>query len=98
MYFVRAVEIDRVSAEDNYVGLWVQGRMHLLRETMKAIEARLDPALFVRVHRSAIVNLDSIAEIEPLEAGAFSVHLRDGSCHTVARRHRRQFLLRVSES
>ena len=63
LYFVRADEIDHVDADGNYVGLWARGRRHLLRETMKGIEAKLDPARFVRVHRSAIVNVDRVKRL-----------------------------------
>jgi len=63
--FVRVDELDWVEAADYYVKLHVGRQVHLLRETMSAMEGRLDPARFVRVHRSAIVNLDRVKEIQP---------------------------------
>ncbi|HJP59343.1 MAG TPA: response regulator transcription factor, partial [Gemmatimonadaceae bacterium] len=54
IYFVRAEEIDWIDAAGNYTALHVAGRKHLIRETMKSIEVKLDPRKFVRVHRSAI--------------------------------------------
>ena len=56
--FVRADEIDWIEAADYYVRLHISRKSHLLRETMSALEEKLDPAKFFRVHRSAIVNLD----------------------------------------
>lgn len=96
LYFVRADEIDRVDAEGNYVGLWVRGRRHLLRETMKGIEGKLDPARFVRVHRSAIVNVDRVRRLEPWAHGEYVITMEDGTKVTSSRTHggRLQELLR----
>ena len=96
LYFVRADEIEHVDAEGNYVGLWVAGRRHLLRETMKGIEAKLDPARFVRVHRSAIVNVDRVRRLEPWAHGEYVITMADGTKITSSRTHggRLQELLR----
>jgi len=66
---VNAAEIDWIEAADYYVTLHAAGKSHLLRETMAALEKRLDPERFVRVHRSAIVNIDRVREIHPLFRG-----------------------------
>ena len=96
LYFVRADEIDHVDADGNYVGLWARGRRHLLRETMKGIEAKLDPARFVRVHRSAIVNVDRVKRLEPWAHGEYVITMEDGAKITSSRTHgtRLQELLR----
>ncbi|GLC24776.1 LytR/AlgR family response regulator transcription factor [Roseisolibacter agri] len=96
LYFVRADEIDHVDADGNYVGLWARGRRHLLRETMKGIEAKLDPARFVRVHRSAIVNVDRVKRLEPWAHGEYVITMEDGARITSSRTHgtRLQELLR----
>jgi two-component system LytT family response regulator len=96
LYFVRADEIERVEAEGNYVALWARGRSHLVRETMKGIEAKLDPARFVRVHRSAIVCVDHIRRLEPWAHGEYVVTMSDGAKLTSSRTHgtRLQELLR----
>ena len=96
LYFVRADEIDHVDADGNYVGLWARGRRHLLRETMKGIEAKLDPARFVRVHRSAIVNVDRVKRLEPWAHGEYVITMEDGTKITSSRTHggRLQELLR----
>ncbi|HYR12391.1 MAG TPA: LytTR family DNA-binding domain-containing protein [Longimicrobium sp.] len=77
--FVRAAEIDWVEAEGNYVRLHAAGQSHLLREPLHRIQARLDPRRFVRVHRSAVVNLDRVRRLEPWFHGEFEVVLEDGT-------------------
>lgn len=63
--FVRADEIDWIEAYDNYVRLHAGGKTHLLRQTMNELEAALDPNQFARIHRSTIVNLDRVKEMQP---------------------------------
>lgn len=60
VYFVRAEEIDWIESAGNYVKLHVGGETHLLRETMTAIEAQLDPEAFFRIHRCHIVNIERV--------------------------------------
>jgi len=67
--FVLADEIDWIEAAGNYVRLHAGPASHLVRETMAKVEARLDPERFVRVHRSAIVNVESIRELQPMFRG-----------------------------
>jgi two-component system LytT family response regulator len=83
--FVRTDEIDWIEAEGNYVRLHIGATSHLLRETMKGIEAKLDPDLFIRIHRSTIVNTDRIKELQPLFHGEYAVILRDGTRLTASR-------------
>ncbi|MEP6733694.1 MAG: LytTR family DNA-binding domain-containing protein [bacterium] len=87
MQFVRAEEIDWLDAQGNYVRLHIGGRAHLLRDTMTAMETKLDPVQFVRVHRSAIVNIDRVAHIEPHVHGEFEVTMRDGARLTTSAAH-----------
>ncbi|MEO6799083.1 MAG: LytTR family DNA-binding domain-containing protein [Rhodanobacter sp.] len=87
-FLLNAGEIEWLQASGNYVNLHVRGRDYPLRTTMAAIEARLDPARFVRVHRSYFVNLDYLAQIEPLETGEARLTLRDGATIPCSRRHR----------
>jgi two-component system LytT family response regulator len=77
-YFVKVADIDWMDAEGNYVRLQTGETSHLVRETMKGIEARLDPALFVRIHRSAIVAIDRIRSIEAREHGEYVVTMASG--------------------
>lgn len=85
--FVRPQEVDWIDAAGNYVRLHTAGRQHLIRETMKSIESRLDPDVFVRVHRSAIVNIDRVASLEPYFHGEYIVIMRDGAKLTSSRSH-----------
>jgi two-component system LytT family response regulator len=86
--FVTIEEIDWIEAADNYVCLHCGGETHVLRETIREMEARLDPARFVRVHRSAIVNIDRIKELQPWFRGDYRVILRDGTQLTLTKNHR----------
>lgn len=86
--FLRTAEIDWIGAEGNYARLHTGKRSHLMRETMTSLESRLDPAHFLRIHRSTIVNVDVIAELEPLFQGDYVVILRDGTRLTSSRGYR----------
>jgi two-component system LytT family response regulator len=85
IYFVRAEEIDWIDAAGNYTALHVAGRKHLIRETMKSIESKLDPRKFVRVHRSAIINIDRLRKLQPYFHGEYVVTLQDGTTLTSSR-------------
>jgi two-component system, LytTR family, response regulator len=87
MYFVLASDIEWADAAGNYVRLHANGRAHLYRDTMKALEQRLDSNRFVRIHRSAIVNIDRVAQIEPYVHGEYVVTMRDGTRLTSSRAH-----------
>jgi uncharacterized membrane protein len=87
-FLVAASDIESLQASGNYVNLRVRGRDYPLRSTIAAIESRLDPARFQRVHRSWIVNLDHVAMIEPLDTGDARIHLKDGSTLPCSRRYR----------
>jgi len=85
VFFVRTEEIDWVEASGNYVKLHTRSDAHVLRESMKNMEAKLDPKTFVRIHRSAIVNVDQIKELEPWFHGEYIVIMRDGTRLTASR-------------
>ena len=90
---VKTADLRWIEAADNYVRLHVgTGPGYLLHESMRAVEERLDPAHFVRVHRSAIVNVDWIKEIQPWYAGALVVILQGGERLTVSRSFRDRVL------
>lgn len=82
---IDADEIDWIEASDDYAGLHVGPRVHLLREPLHQLAGRLDPAHFVRIHRSAIVRLDRVAELEPLVNRDCLIRLRDGTPLRVSR-------------
>ncbi len=85
---IRADQIDWIAAEGNYVRLHMGGSALLHRETMGNIEAALDPALFLRIHRSTIVNIDRIKEVHPLFRGSAQILLCDGTRLVLSRRFR----------
>lgn len=87
-FLLPAAEVEWLQAWGNYVNLRVRAHDYPLRSTMAAIESRLDPSRFVRVHRSYIVNLDCVTEIEPLDSGDARAKMRDGSFVPVSRRYR----------
>lgn len=79
IYFVRVDDIDWIEAAGNYVRLHVGKEQYLLRESLSALEKQLDPARFVRVHRSTIVHLERIRELQPAFHGDYVIVLRDGT-------------------
>jgi two-component system LytT family response regulator len=83
-------EIDWIEADDYYAAVHTRGRRHLIRESLSSLEGRLDPARFVRVHRSAIVNLERVREYRTDAPGECAVLLRDGTRIAVSRRRREQ--------
>jgi two-component system LytT family response regulator len=86
--FIRADSIDWVEAYGDYVCLHVGERSHLLHQTMAEMEARLGPAAFARVHRSAIVNLNRVQELRSLARGEYAVRLACGREVKLTRSHR----------
>jgi two-component system LytT family response regulator len=88
VFFLKTAEIDWIEAADYYVYLHVGGKSHLLRETMNALEKQLDPRKFQRVHRSTIVNLDRIKELQPHAHGDYTVILHDGTPLKLSRGYR----------
>jgi two-component system LytT family response regulator len=85
---LRVEDIDWLEAASNYVRIHAGGRQYLLRETMSNLEARLDPAHFVRIHRSTMVRLERIRELEPLFQGDYVLILEDGTRLTSSRGYR----------
>jgi two-component system LytT family response regulator len=77
--FLKTSEIDWVEAEGDYVKFHVTGRTHLMRGTMSALEERLDPMRFIRIHRSTIVNADRLRKLSPSFEGEYAVVLSDGT-------------------
>lgn len=82
VHFVQADEVEWIEAEGNYVSLHVGKQSHMIRGTMRRLEEVLDPSRFARVHRSAIVNLDRIREVQPWFNGDFVIITESG--HEVA--------------
>ena len=86
--FLPVSDIRWISAEENYVRICTQTETHLLRETMGRLEEKLDPDMFLRVHRSSIVNLQHVKEVRTEADGEYSVVLVNGEKLTMSRGYR----------
>src|SRR4051812_32292953 len=95
MVVVKASDVEWFEAEGNYVRLHLAGAMHLLTETMQRLESTLDPRAFIRAHRSAIVRLDAIREIQPWFNGGLVLLLRSGAKVQVSRGQREKVVAAV---
>jgi two-component system, LytTR family, response regulator len=82
---VKADEIDWIESASNYALLHVGDKTHVIRETMRSLEGQLSPQQFVRVSRSAIVNIERIKELQPMAKGEYVVILQDGKRLTMTR-------------
>jgi len=78
-------KLDYVEAQDDYVALHSEGKSYLKQQPIATLEAQLDPARFVRIHRSAIVNLERIARVEPYAKDSRIAILTDGTRLPVSR-------------
>jgi two-component system LytT family response regulator len=86
--FLPVSDIRWISAEENYVRINTQAETHLLRETMARLEEKLDPEMFLRVHRSSIVNLQHVKEVRTEADGEYTVVLVNGEKLTMSRGYR----------
>ena len=84
---VRAGEIEWIGAEGDYVRLHIAGQSYLLSERLHALESRLDPTRFRRVHRSAIVQLNRVVRLTHAGAGAWTLKLKSGETIPIGRTH-----------
>lgn len=93
--FVKIAEIDWIEAADYYACLHVGQKNHLLRRSMSELEEDLDPAMFCRVHRSSIVNLERVRGLKLSEDGEYEVVLENGARVRLSRRYRKQLQERM---
>jgi two-component system, LytTR family, response regulator len=87
---VDVAAVDWIEADDYYAAVHAEGKRHLVRESLSSLERRLEGADFIRVHRSAIVNLARVAQIRSGAAGDATVVLADGTEVPLGRRRREQ--------
>ena len=95
--FLRVADIDWIEAAGVYVNLHVAGKEFLYRTALNELADHLDPKRFIRVHRSAIVNIESILQLEPLSHGEFDVVLKNGSRTRVSRTYRAMLEQRLGQ-
>jgi two-component system, LytTR family, response regulator len=98
VFFVRASEIEWIEAAGNYVKLHVGAESHLFRETMNAVEDKIDPDLFYRIHRSHIVNIERVRELQPSFNGEYMVCLKSGARLTLSRGYREKLQDRIGRT
>lgn len=88
---LRVEDIQWIEAQGNYAQLKFKDASHLLRETMDSLESQLDPKTFVRVHRSTIVNVNQIKELQVWAPGEYRILMRGGKTFTLSRSYRPRF-------
>ncbi|MDE2154440.1 MAG: LytTR family transcriptional regulator [Xanthomonadaceae bacterium] len=91
---IHLIDVDWIETLGNYLALHVGASVHLIRETSVAFEAKIDPALFVRIHRRAIVAIDRIKDLQPIANGDALLRLTDGQELNVSRSHRKTLVER----
>lgn len=94
--FVRVEEVDWIEAQGDYVCLHCQGKKHLVREKISDMETQLPADRFLRIHRSTIVSIPRIKEMQPLFHGEYAVLLQDGTRLTMSRSFRDRVFERLS--
>jgi len=96
--FVKLVDIDWIEAADYYACLHIGSKTHLLRRSMAELEQALDPNVFVRIHRSAIVNMERVRGMRVAEDGEYDVLLEDGTKLRLSRRYRKELQTRMGST
>lgn len=89
MLLIKTKEVDWIEAAGNYVKLHIGKSAYMLRETMKKLELKLNPKKFVRIHRSTLVNIDRITELQPLFSGDYSILLDDKTELSMSRHYQK---------
>jgi len=96
--FLKADEIDWIEAQGDYVRLYSQGRKYLIREKIGEMEQQFSSDRFIRIHRSTIVNVERIKEMQPLFYGEYAVILNDGTRLTLSRSFREKVFSRLTRA
>jgi two-component system LytT family response regulator len=90
VFFVRVEDINWIEAQDNYARVHAKKGSYLIRQPIRSLEKELDPKRFVRIHRSAIIHIDRIAELQQWFHRDYKVILQDGTRLPLGRRYREQ--------
>lgn len=86
--FLELAEIAAVQAEGNYVSLQHRPKPYLLRESLSSMAVKLKPYGFIRIHRSVIVNISAVEEIQPLPTGEYRLRVKGGKEYLVTRTYK----------
>lgn len=89
---VRVSDVDSIVADGNYIEIHAKNKVHRLRSTLHEVVARLDPGHFVRIHKSTVINLDVLAEIQEWFGGDYIAILKDGRQLRISRTYARALL------
>ena len=85
VFIIPVTKLDYAEAQDDYVALSTEGKKHLKQQTISSLESTLDPARFLRIHRSYIVNLEKVTKVEPYSKDNHVVVLSNGARLPVSR-------------
>jgi two-component system LytT family response regulator len=88
--FVDVGEINWIEASGNYVKLHLEDSTYLIRGSLKKLQQKLDPLKFIRIHRSAMVNVNMVKTIEPWFSGDFKVKLKNGKTLKMSRNYKQK--------
>lgn len=97
LHFVRARDVMWIEAQGDFVKVQMPGKTQLVRETMEAMEHRLDAAKFLRIHRSFLINLEHVRKVEPVLYGDYSVFMSDGTKLRLSRNYRPKLKMLVRQ-
>jgi two-component system LytT family response regulator len=86
--FLNMRQIDWIRADDKYLHLFGDGKRHMIRQTLASLRSQIDPAKFIQINRSVIVNVDSIKELHLMFNGDYDIEMRDGNKFPLSRNHR----------
>ena len=95
IYFIAEEDIEFIEASGYYIEIFAKGKKHLVRESLKDIVKRLDPSCFLRVHRSAIINLRYLSEIRRSGASEFNIKMIDGSEFKISKSYKAEVFDKV---
>jgi two-component system LytT family response regulator len=98
IFFLQLDQVEWIESEGNYVRLHLSGESYLHRETMLALEVKLDPAQFMRIHRSTIVNILRIKDLRPWFTGEYIVRMQSGKELTLTRTYRDNLLRLIGKT
>ena len=87
--FINLSEVVAVQAEGNNVSLQWNGNSYLLRESLSAVAAELEPQGFIRIHRSILVNASFVEEIKPYSTGEYGLRMKSGKEYTITRTYKK---------
>lgn len=90
-FFIKVGEVEWIEAAGDYVSLHLQSKNYLIQQTMNFLEQKLNPAVFARIHRSTIVNLNFIKEFRPYFNGEFILLMQDGARLKLSRSYKERF-------